>query len=98
MSFSSAQFGSVAQSCPTLRDPMNRSTPGLPVPGFEKRSNSSPKVTIFCLFIFVSVGSLGLTLSFDVLGHQQMVTIVDNIGEMGNPVTKDNHTGFFCQL
>ena len=26
-----AQFSSVAQSCPTLRDPMNRSTPGLPV-------------------------------------------------------------------
>ena len=25
------QFGSVAQSCPALRDPMNRSTPGLPV-------------------------------------------------------------------
>ena len=25
------QFGSVAQSCPTLCDPMNRSTPGLPV-------------------------------------------------------------------
>ena len=25
-------FSSVAQSCPTLRDPMNRSTPGLPVP------------------------------------------------------------------
>ena len=24
-------FGSVAQSCPTLCDPMNRSTPGLPV-------------------------------------------------------------------
>ena len=24
-------FSSVAQSCPTLRDPMNRSTPGLPV-------------------------------------------------------------------
>ena len=31
MSFSSAQFSSVAQSCPTLRDPMNRNTPGLPV-------------------------------------------------------------------
>ena len=30
-SFSSVQFNSVAQSCPTLRDPMNRSTPGLPV-------------------------------------------------------------------
>ena len=26
------QFSSVAQSCPTLCDPMNRSTPGLPVP------------------------------------------------------------------
>ena len=25
------QFSSVAQSCPTLRDPTNRSTPGLPV-------------------------------------------------------------------
>ena len=29
--FSSVQFSSVAQSCRTLRDPMNRSTPGLPV-------------------------------------------------------------------
>ena len=27
----SVQFGSVAQSCPTLCDPMNHSTPGLPV-------------------------------------------------------------------
>ena len=27
----SVQFSSVAWSCPTLRDPMNRSTPGLPV-------------------------------------------------------------------
>ena len=26
-----AQFSSVTQSCPTLCDPMNRSTPGLPV-------------------------------------------------------------------
>ena len=30
-SCSSVQFSSVAQSCPTLRDPMNRSMPGLPV-------------------------------------------------------------------
>ena len=30
-SFSSVQFSSVAQSCPTLCNPMNRSTPGLPV-------------------------------------------------------------------
>ena len=29
--FSSVQFISVAQSCPTLRDPVNRSMPGLPV-------------------------------------------------------------------
>ena len=29
--FSSVQFSSVAQSCPNLCDPMNRSTPGLPV-------------------------------------------------------------------
>ena len=28
---SSVQFSSVAQLCPTLCDPMNRSTPGLPV-------------------------------------------------------------------
>ena len=28
---SSVQFSSVAQSCPTLCDPVNRSTPGLPV-------------------------------------------------------------------
>jgi len=30
-SFSSVQFISVVQSCPTLGDPMNCSTPGLPV-------------------------------------------------------------------
>ena len=30
--FSSVQLSSVAQSCPTLCDPMNHSTPGLPVP------------------------------------------------------------------
>ena len=29
--FSSVQFSPAAQSCPTLCDPMNRSTPGLPV-------------------------------------------------------------------
>ena len=28
---SNIQFSSVAQLCPTLCDPMNRSTPGLPV-------------------------------------------------------------------
>ena len=38
----SVQFSSVAQSCPTLCDPMNRSTPGLPV---HHHSWSSPKLT-----------------------------------------------------
>ena len=31
MILTSVQFSSVTQSCPTLCDPMNRSTPGLPV-------------------------------------------------------------------
>ena len=31
LNISSVQFSSVAQSCPTLCDPMNLSTPGLPV-------------------------------------------------------------------
>ena len=31
LQFNSVQFSSVTQSCPTLCDPMNRSTPGLPV-------------------------------------------------------------------
>ena len=31
LGFSLVQFSSVAQSCPTLCDSMNRSTPGLPV-------------------------------------------------------------------
>ena len=31
MSIKCCQFSSVAQSCPILWDPMNRSTPGLPV-------------------------------------------------------------------
>ena len=39
---SSVQFSSVAQSCPTLCDSMNRSTPGLPV---HPNSQSSPRLT-----------------------------------------------------
>ena len=34
----SVQFSSVTQSCPTLCDPMNRSTPGLPVHHSSKAS------------------------------------------------------------
>ena len=44
----SDQIRSVAQSCPTLCDPMNRSTPGLPVPHqlpefTQTHVHSSPK-------------------------------------------------------
>ena len=39
--FSSVQFSSVTQSCPTLCDPMNCSTPGLPV---HQTQNSCPRV------------------------------------------------------
>ena len=38
----SVQFSSVAQSCTTLCDPMNHSTPGLPV---HTNSRSSPRLT-----------------------------------------------------
>ena len=40
---SSVQFSSVAQSCPTLCDPMNRSTPGLPVHHQNTDSGSQTK-------------------------------------------------------
>ena len=38
----SVQFSSVAQSCPTLCDPMNHSTPGLPV---QHQLPDSPRLT-----------------------------------------------------
>ena len=40
--FSSVQFSSVAQSCPTLCDPTNRSTPSLPVPSPTPGVYSNP--------------------------------------------------------
>ena len=67
------QFSSVAQSCPTLCDPMNCSTPGLPVhhhlPNFTQLTSiqlvmpsslgsSSFSILSFCLFI-CSRGSQG---------------------------------------
>ena len=45
-SISSVQFSSVAQSCPTLCNPMNCSTPGLPVhhqPGVHSNSHPSSR-------------------------------------------------------
>ena len=41
--FESVQFSSVAQSCPTVCDPMNRSMPGLPV--HHQNCQSLPKLT-----------------------------------------------------
>ena len=45
--FSSVQLSSVAQSCPTLCDPMNWSTPGLPVhhhlPEFTQTQTREPR-------------------------------------------------------
>ena len=43
------QFSSVAQSCPTLRDPMNCSTPGLPV------QMSSNHLILFCPLLLPSI-------------------------------------------
>ena len=40
--FSSVQFSSVAQSCPTSCDPMNRSTPGARPPGTSPTSRVHP--------------------------------------------------------
>ena len=57
----SVQFSSVAQSCPTLCDPMNRSTPGLPVhhqlPEFTQMSiesvMSSSHLVLCCLLLLL---------------------------------------------
>ena len=52
MYISSVQFSSVAQSCPTLCDPMNHSTPGLPVrhqlPEFTQRHVMPSSHLILC--------------------------------------------------
>ena len=42
----SVQFSSVAQSCPTLGDPMNRSTPGLPV---HHQLPESTQTHVYCV-------------------------------------------------
>ena len=53
---SSVQFSSVAQSCPTLCDPMDCSTPGLPVrhqlPEFTQSHVTSHKEAPLLLFFF----------------------------------------------
>ena len=58
-------LSSVAQSCPTLCDPMNRSTPGLPVHHQLPESIQSPCWSsagcLDCLFLIVTSLSLYLT-------------------------------------
>ena len=42
--------------------------------------------------------TLQLAFALDVLRHEKMFAIPDDVGEMGDPVAKDNHAGFFRQL
>ena len=72
--FSSVQFSSVAQSCPTLCDPMNRSTPGLPVhPTPKVYPNSCPLSRWYHPTISSSVIPFSFSLqSFPALGSFQM--------------------------
>ena len=77
----SAQFSSVAQSCPTLCDPMYRSTPGLPVhhqlPEFTQThvhrvsDAIQPRVTAIKLSIFLC---LNLTVSLFLRVHRMIIT------------------------
>ena len=46
MILESVQFNSVTQSCPTLCDPMNCSTPGLPA---QHQSPESPQTHVHCV-------------------------------------------------
>ena len=55
------QFSSVAQSCPTLCDPMNRRTPRLPV---QHQLPESTQLQSFISSLEIPLQSSGLTLSF----------------------------------
>ena len=44
------------------------------------------------------IHSLRFALPLDILRHQQMLTIPDDVAEVGYPVAEDNHAGFLCQL
>ena len=69
----SVQFSSVAQSCPTLLDPMNHSTPGLPVhhqlPEFTQThihqvSDAIPSISSSVVPFFSCPQSLPASVSF----------------------------------
>ena len=54
---SSVQFSLVSQSCPTLCDPMNHSTPGLPVDQIDRGPQQLhwPPEMNCCIFVEASV-------------------------------------------
>ena len=55
-----SQFSSVAQSCPALCDPMNHSTPGLPVHHhFPEFTQTHARLDITCLYWRVSCRNAG---------------------------------------
>ena len=62
--FSSVQFSSVAQSCPTPCDPMSRSTPGLPV---HHQPPESTQTTWYVLLTLENLGAGLHSLGFDVV-------------------------------
>ena len=81
--FSSVQFSSVAQSCPTLCDPMNHSTPGLPV---HHQLPSSLRLTSIELVMPSNHLSLCCTLllcpqSFPASGSFQMSQLFASAGQ-----------------
>ena len=41
---------------------------------------------------------LWLAFALDVLRHEKVLAIPDDVGEMGNPVAQNDHTSLLCQL
>ena len=51
------------------------------------------------MFVHIcSCDVLRLAFTFNILRHQKMITVVDDITEVTDPVAKDNHPGLFRQL
>ena len=41
---------------------------------------------------------LWLAFALDVLRHEEVVAVPDDVGELGNPIAKDKHSGLFGEL
>ena len=59
-------------------------------------ADDSKHIRIF--FCTCQVTLLRFTLALDVLRHQQVVSVVDDISEVADPVAEDNHPCLFRQL